>query len=98
MGVGDDRSARHDTALRPGRLPLGAARLGFAGSVPHCHSEEEEVFVILEGDATLELWPSPVAEARGVAEREDIPIRAGHVVARPPGTRIGHSFGPVRTG
>jgi uncharacterized cupin superfamily protein len=62
------------------------------GSVPHCHSEEEEIFVILDGEATLELWPSPVSQARGVAEREDIPIRAGHVVARPPGTRLSHSF------
>ena len=60
--------------------------------MPHCHSEEEEVFVILEGDATLELWPSPVSQARGTAVREDIPIRAGHVVARPPGTRVGHAF------
>ena len=60
--------------------------------MPHCHSEEEEVFVILEGEATLELWPSPVAEARGAAKREDIPIRAGHVVARPPGTRVSHAF------
>ena len=58
---------------------------GKHGSVPHCHSEEEEVFVILEGEGTLELWPSPVREARGVP-REDIPIRAGHVIARPPGT------------
>ena len=30
---------------------------GARGSPPHCHSEEEEVFVILEGSATLELWP-----------------------------------------
>ena len=34
---------------------------GSRGSPPHCHSEEEEIFVILDGDATLELWPSPVA-------------------------------------
>ena len=60
--------------------------------MPHCHSEEEEVFVILDGDAALELWPSPVSLARGTAAREDIPIRAGHVVARPPGTRVGHAF------
>ena len=40
---------------------------GKHGSVPHCHSEEEEVFVILEGEGTLELWPSPLREARGVA-------------------------------
>ena len=65
---------------------------GGRGSVPHCHSEEEEIFVILDGDATLELWPSPVSEARGTAKREDIPIRAGHVVARPPGSRVGHAF------
>jgi uncharacterized cupin superfamily protein len=72
---------------------LGWSRLepGRTGSPPHCHSEEEEVFVILEGSGTLELWPSPVAERRGV-EREDIPVRPGHVVARPPGTKVGHAF------
>ena len=32
---------------------------GARGSVPHCHSEEEEIFVILEGEGTLHLWPSP---------------------------------------
>jgi uncharacterized cupin superfamily protein len=65
---------------------------GARGSVPHCHSEEEEVFVILEGEGTLYLWPSPVAEARRTAEHEEIPIRAGHVIARPPGTRVSHWF------
>ena len=29
---------------------------GRRGCVPHCHSAEEEVFVILDGTATLELW------------------------------------------
>jgi uncharacterized cupin superfamily protein len=58
---------------------------GHRGSVPHCHSAEEEVFVILEGTATLELW-SPTGEV------EEKPLRAGHVVARPPGSRISHSF------
>jgi uncharacterized cupin superfamily protein len=64
---------------------------GKRGTVPHCHSEEEELFVMLEGDGMLELWPSP-ARADDGAVREDIPIRAGHVVARPPGTGIAHSF------
>ena len=64
---------------------------GKHGSVPHCHSEEEEVFVILEGTGTLELWPSPIAEARGEV-REDVPLRPGHVIARPPGTRVAHAF------
>jgi uncharacterized cupin superfamily protein len=58
---------------------------GHRGCVPHCHSAEEEVFVILEGTATLELWP------RG-GEVEETSLRAGHVVARPPATRVSHSF------
>jgi uncharacterized cupin superfamily protein len=64
---------------------------GTRGSVPHCHSEEEEIFVILEGEGTLHLWPSPVAEARG-AQHEEIAIRPGHVIARPPATRVSHWF------
>jgi uncharacterized cupin superfamily protein len=59
--------------------------------VPHCHSEEEEVFVILDGTATLELWPSPRREAAG-EKREELALRPGHLVARPPGTGISHSF------
>jgi uncharacterized cupin superfamily protein len=64
---------------------------GHRGSVPHCHSAEEEIFVILEGTATLELWPSPRVESDG-GTKEEVSLRAGHVVARPPGTRISHSF------
>src|SRR5215210_1719512 len=63
---------------------------GARGSVPHCHSGEEQIFVMLDGDGTLQLWPSP--RPKSPAEREEIPIRAGHVVARPPGTRVSHSF------
>jgi uncharacterized cupin superfamily protein len=58
---------------------------GHRGSVPHCHSAEEEVFVILDGTATLELWPSS-------GDVEETVLRAGHVVARPPGSRVSHSF------
>jgi uncharacterized cupin superfamily protein len=58
---------------------------GHRGSVPHCHSEEEEVFVILGGTATLELWPPESAV-------EETPLHAGHVVSRPAGTRVSHSF------
>jgi uncharacterized cupin superfamily protein len=76
-----DQTGFHWERIAPGRR----------GTVPHCHSEEEEVFVILEGDGMLELWPAPVAASRGV-ERADVPIRPGHVIARPPGTRVAHSF------
>jgi uncharacterized cupin superfamily protein len=64
---------------------------GKMGSVPHCHSEEEEIFVILEGSATLHLWPSPRRAENG-AEREEHELRPGHVVARPPGTGVAHHF------
>jgi uncharacterized cupin superfamily protein len=67
---------------------------GLAPTPAHCHSEEEEVIVILEGEATLELWPSPRAASWG-AQREDHAVRAGHVIARPPATRIAHA---VRAG
>ena len=65
---------------------------GARGSVPHCHSEEEEIFVILEGQGTLHLWPSPSFAWGTGAEKEAIPIRSGHVIARPPATRVSHWF------
>jgi uncharacterized cupin superfamily protein len=64
---------------------------GCMGAVPHCHSEEEEIFVILDGSATLHLSPSPLRAERG-AQREEHALRPGHVVARPPGTGISHHF------
>ena len=47
--------------------------------------------MILDGSATLELWPSPVAETGGARPRGH-QIRPGHVVARPPGSGVGHAF------
>jgi uncharacterized cupin superfamily protein len=64
---------------------------GRRGSPPHCHSLESEAFVVLEGGGTLELWPAPVAADRGAAF-ESHELRPGHVVARPPGTRISHAI------
>ena len=62
---------------------------GRRGSPPHCHSDESEAFVVLEGSGTLELWPTPRALG---ATREDYELRPGHVLARPPGTRVAHSI------
>jgi len=64
---------------------------GKRGCVPHCHSSESEAFVVLEGGGVLELWPSPRSAADG-AQYEDHELKAGDVVARPPGTRIAHSI------
>ncbi|MGN6870413.1 MAG: cupin domain-containing protein [Solirubrobacteraceae bacterium] len=46
----------------------------------HCHSIEEEIFVILDGDGVV------------VLGQEEFPVRAGHVVARPAGTGVAHVF------
>lgn len=56
---------------------------------PHCHSAEEEIFVLLAGSATLELWPR--ASMRG-GEIETFELRPGDLVARPPGTGISHNI------
>jgi uncharacterized cupin superfamily protein len=75
----------------------GLNRLALApnddGAPPHCHSADEEVFVILEGEGTLELWgpPSP-GQPHQTEPAERHPLRAGHVVSRPAGTRISHAF------
>lgn len=46
----------------------------------HCHSAEEELFVVLAGSGTLRLGDERHA------------VHAGHVLARPPGTGIAHQF------
>jgi uncharacterized cupin superfamily protein len=90
-----DKGVTHPLATRERSANAGFhwERLnpGKTGAVPHCHSEEEEIFVILEGSATLHLWPSPLRAERG-AEREEHPLRPGHVVARPPGSGVSHWF------
>ena len=53
---------------------------GKESTAQHCHSLEEELFVVLDGDGVLVLGD------------EEIPVRRGHVVARPPGTGVAHMF------
>jgi uncharacterized cupin superfamily protein len=79
--------ARKAGAVRAG-LNWGHLEPGRSGAAPHLHSADEEVFVILEGGGTLELWPSPVRAED--TEREEHEIRAGDVVWRPPSTGIAH--------
>jgi uncharacterized cupin superfamily protein len=81
--------ARAAGAVRTG-LNWGRLEPGRSGAPPHCHSEDEEIFVILEGGGTLELWPSPVRAEQ--MEREEHEVRAGHVISRPSGTGIAHYF------
>jgi uncharacterized cupin superfamily protein len=46
----------------------------------HCHSAEEELFVVLEGDGAFLLGD------------DEHPVREGHIVSRPAGTRVAHTF------
>jgi len=72
--AGSQRTGLRFAEILPGKL----------NAPPHCHSAEEEIFVVLEGAGMLLLW-----EEDGVAEHE---VRAGSVAVRPPGTGVAHSF------
>jgi uncharacterized cupin superfamily protein len=72
--------------LNYGRLEPGAL-----SAPPHCHSAEEEIFVVLDGEGTLELTPSPLARSRGAGDEQHA-LRRGTVVARPAGTKIAHAL------
>ncbi len=69
-------------------LRLFDVRPGKLINPPHCHSAEEEIFVVLDGEGTLELWP----HLRRGGEHEEHPVTRGSVVARPAGTGIAHTF------
>jgi uncharacterized cupin superfamily protein len=61
------------------------------GAPPHCHSVEEEVFVVLDGAGTLELWGPPQAgEPPATEPQETHSLKRGHVVSRPASTRMSH--------
>jgi uncharacterized cupin superfamily protein len=47
---------------------------------PHCHSAEEELFVVLGGEGVLRL------------DEDEHHVRRGHVVARPAGSGVAHSW------
>lgn len=68
--AGSVRTGLNSLTMNPGGDPY----------VPHCHSAEEEIFVILEGSGIVRLGG------------EEHPVRAGHAISRRPGTGIPHSF------
>jgi uncharacterized cupin superfamily protein len=79
--AGSERTGIKHVTVLPGMLNVP----------PHCHSAEEELFVVLEGTGTLELTPSPDIASDGV-EPSEHEVRVGSVVARPAGTGIAHTF------
>lgn len=68
--AGSVRTGLNRVAVAPGKLNVP----------PHCHSTEEEFFIVLDGDGVLVL---------GDDEHE---VRPGSIVARPAGTRVAHAF------
>jgi uncharacterized cupin superfamily protein len=66
---------------------------GEEGAPPHCHSLDEEIFVVLGGSGVVELWPTPGAlrlDPEGAKEIHQ--LRPGHVVSRRPATGVAHGF------
>lgn len=68
--VGSQQAGLQHVVVAPGR----------EAAPPHCHSVEEEIFIILDGSGILTL------------DTDQTPVRAGHVVVRPPATGVAHSF------
>ena len=73
----------YKTGLQLFEVPAGKLH-----NPPHSHSAEEEIFVVLDGEGMLELWPHP----RHGGEHEEHPVGRGSVVARPAGTGRAHAF------
>ena len=72
--AGSQRTGLRHAEVLPGKL----------NAPPHCHSLEEEIFLVLDGAGHLLLW-----EEGGVEEH---PVRAGSIVVRPPSTAVAHAF------
>jgi len=70
VSAGSNRTGINYNRVAPGKL----------SAPPHCHSVEEELFVILEGEGVCILGD------------EEYPVRQGHVVARPASSRVPHAF------
>jgi len=81
---------RRDLGRAAGSVVTGLQHVevepGRESTAKHCHSVEEEIFVILEGTGVLELGEDETA------------VRSGSVVARPPGTGVAHVFRAGHTG
>jgi uncharacterized cupin superfamily protein len=87
--------ARRDLGRAAGSELTGLKHLivpdGKLNVPPHCHSAEEELFVVLEGEGVLELTPTPDLASDGV-EPSKHPVRRGSVVSRRAGTGVAHAF------
>jgi len=73
LQAGSQRTGLRLAEVLPGKL----------NAPPHCHSAEEEIFVVLDGEGSLLLWEGEVTEH---------PVTRGSIVVRPAGTGVAHAF------
>ena len=75
---------RRNLGMAAGSISVGLQHVevtpGKESAPLHCHSLEEEIFVILAGDG------------HAVIGDDEVSVGPGHVVARPPATRVPHVF------
>ncbi len=75
---------RRNLGVAVGSVRTGLQHVEVQGTMesapPHCHSLEEELFVVLGGDGVV------------VLGEQEVPVRAGSVVSRPAATRVPHHF------
>jgi uncharacterized cupin superfamily protein len=83
-GQGDVSVEARDLGVAAGSVHTGInynrIAPGMLSAPPHCHSLEEELFVMLDGDGHCILGD------------EEHPVRPGHVVSRPASSRTAHAF------
>jgi uncharacterized cupin superfamily protein len=83
-GQGDVLVHGRDLGVAAGSVKTGInynrIEPGMLSCPPHVHSAEEEIFVVLDGEGTALLGD------------DEHPIGRGHVIARPPATRVAHAF------
>jgi uncharacterized cupin superfamily protein len=83
-GDGSCSAERRDLGQAAGSVAVGLKHCrvepGRLSAPPHCHSAEEELFLILDGSGTA------------IIGDEETPVRGGHVISRPAGSRRAHAF------
>ena len=91
------RQGAVDLQMRDIGGALGSRHLGLrhvvlaaeaASFPPHCHSEEEELFVVLEGEGFCQLQQP----GKTGWKPDEQPVRPGMVVSLPAGTGVTHAF------
>jgi uncharacterized cupin superfamily protein len=82
LEYGATKARRFLTPMGARGIALNHAELGPGASAApkHCHSMEEELFVVLSGDGAVLLGD------------DEHPVRTGSIVGRPPGTGVAHAF------